>query len=54
MGIPLWLVLRRYLPRVGWWWILVSAVGPAIRFPGAVMGGVIVWLMGKEASYEND
>ena len=36
MGIPLWLVLRRYLPQVGWWWVVVSAVGPAIQFPGMV------------------
>jgi hypothetical protein len=48
MGIPLWWVLRRYLHGVGWWWILVSAIGPTIQFPGMVMGGVIVWLMSKE------
>ena len=45
MGIPQWWVLRRYLPNVGWWWILVSAIGPAIQFPGMIMGGGIVWLM---------
>ena len=49
MGISLWWVLRRYLPHVGWWWILVSAIGPAIQFPGMVMGGVIVWLMRRQA-----
>ena len=48
MGIPLWLVLRRYLPQVGWWWVVVSAVGPAIQFPGMVMGGAIVWLMSQQ------
>ncbi len=48
MGIPLWLVLRRYLPQVGWWWILISAVGPAIQFPGMVMGGAIIWLMSQQ------
>ena len=45
MGMPQWWVLRRYLPNVGWWWMLVSAIGPAIQLPGMVMGGVIVWLM---------
>ncbi|NQU29096.1 MAG: hypothetical protein HQ525_00350 [Anaerolineae bacterium] len=49
MGIPLWLVLRRYLPQVGWWWILVSAIGPMTQFPGMVMGGVILWLMGQSS-----
>ena len=52
MGIPLWLVLRRYLPQVGWWWILISAVGPAIQFPGMVMGGAIVWLMSQQGADE--
>jgi hypothetical protein len=50
MGFPLWLVLRRYLPRVGWWWIVVSAIGPSIQFPGMVMGGVIVWLMARHGT----
>ncbi len=47
MGLLQWRVLRQYLPQVGWWWILVGAVGTAIQFPGMVMGGVIVWLMGQ-------
>jgi len=50
MGIPLWLVLRRYLPQVGPWWILISAIGPAIQFPGMVMGGAIVWLMSRQGA----
>jgi hypothetical protein len=50
MGVPQWLVLRRYLPQVGWWWILISAVGPAIQFPGMVMGAAIVWLMSQRGA----
>lgn len=45
MGIPLFFVIRRYLPNVGWWWIGVCAIGPAIQFPGMVIGGAIFWLM---------
>ncbi len=49
MGVPQWWVLRRYLPNVGWWWMLVSAIGPAVQVPGMVMAGVIVWLMRRHA-----
>lgn len=52
MGIPQWLVLRRYLPQVGCWWILIGAIGPAIQFPGMVMGGAIVWLMSRQVQQD--
>jgi hypothetical protein len=38
VGIPQWRVLQRRLPHVGWRWILVSAVGWGIQFPGMVPG----------------
>jgi len=45
VGIPQWVVLRRALPSVGWWWILVSAFGWGIQFPGMVPGVVLTRLL---------
>lgn len=45
VGIPQWVVLRRGLPTVGWWWILVSALGWGIQFPGMLPGFVLTRLL---------
>ena len=39
--IPQWMLLRRRLPSVGWWWILVSAFGWGIQFPGMFPGLIL-------------
>ena len=45
VGIPQWVVLRRSLPSVEWWWLLVSAFGWGIQFPGMVPGLVLTRLL---------
>ncbi|MGE5138828.1 MAG: hypothetical protein ACM3JD_05140 [Rudaea sp.] len=35
LGVAQWLILRRYLPGIGWW-VLATAVGYAIPFSGLV------------------
>ena len=45
VGIPQWWVLRRRLPTLGWWWILVSTIGWGIQFPGMVPGLVLTRLL---------
>ncbi len=45
VGIPQWGVLSRRLPSVGWWWILVSALGWGIQFPGMLPGWILMRLL---------
>ena len=44
-GISQWAVLRQTIPTARWWWILVSALGWGIQFPGMVPGLVLVRLL---------
>ena len=48
VGIPQWLVLRRHLDTIGWWWILVSSLAWGIFFPGAISGLVLALRLPKQ------
>ena len=45
LGIPQWVVLKRRLPSVRWWWILISAFGWGIQFPGMIPGLMLTRLL---------
>ncbi len=53
LGVMQWLVLRRRVPRAGWW-VLASAVGGAVALAvvgaGAIIGGALVWLLRQPAA----
>jgi hypothetical protein len=38
VGIPQWYILRGQVRKIGWWWVLVSAVGWASMAPGLITG----------------
>lgn len=50
MGVPTYWVVCDYnglqaATRLGFWrWIVLSAIGPTIQFPGMVLGGTLWWL----------
>ena len=48
VGIPQWLVLRRYLDTIGWWWIIVSSIAWGIFLPGAISGLVLARFLPKQ------
>ena len=38
VGIPQYFVLRGQVQKIGWWWVLVSAIGWAVMAPGMITG----------------
>ena len=54
VGIPQWLVLRQRLSVVSWWWILVSAFGWGIQFPGAISGLALTRLLRTKFIHSDD
>jgi hypothetical protein len=48
VGIPQWLVMRRHINTIGWWWILVSSIAWGIILPGVINGLVLARLLPKQ------
>jgi hypothetical protein len=48
VGIPQWLVMRRHVGTIGWWWILVSSIAWGVILPGVINGLVLARLLPKQ------
>lgn len=48
-GLPQWFFMRDWLPQVGLWWFLVSAIGWAvIILPGVIVGTILMQMINKD------
>ncbi len=48
VGIPQWLVLRRTVDTIGWWWILISAFAWGIFLPGIISGAALAYFLPEQ------
>lgn len=44
-GFPQWLFAKDWLPQVGLWWIVFSAIGYALLVPGLVSGLALMYFL---------